>query len=164
MQRKTVILAAAITCATAGLAAWVWYGSQSGVQYKTAPVEHGDINVTISATGNPNAVVTVQVGSQVSGSIMALYADFNTKVTKGQLIARIEKAQAEGTTKSALIADFKQWADTLQPAGKGNRNSQAAINQAAARSVIVGTAARLDTLSPAETLAVLRAWERALAR
>jgi hypothetical protein len=80
-----------------------------------------------------------------------------------QLIARIEKGQAEGTLKAALVADLKQWTDTMQPAGKGNRNSQAAINQAAARAVIAGTAARLDAHSPAESLTVLRAWERALA-
>ena len=87
-----------------------------------------------------------------------------TLETTRQLIARIEKAQAEGTPKSDLLAGLKQWADTLRPAGKGNRNSQAAINQAAARSAIVGIAAKLDGLSFAETLAVLRGWERALAR
>jgi hypothetical protein len=87
-----------------------------------------------------------------------------TLETTRQVIARIEKAQSEGTPKSELLAGLRQWADTLQPAGKGNRNSQAAINQAAARGVVAGTAARLDTQSPAETLAVLRGWERALAR
>jgi hypothetical protein len=84
--------------------------------------------------------------------------------TTRQLAGRIEKAQSEGTAKSELLAGLRQWADTLQPAGKGNRNSPAAINQAAARGVVAGTAARLDTQSPAETLAVLRGWERALAR
>jgi hypothetical protein len=83
--------------------------------------------------------------------------------TTRQLIARIEKAQAEGTPKSELAAGLKQWADTLQPPGKGNRNSQAATNQAAARGLIAATAARLDAQSPAESLTVLRAWERALA-
>ena len=87
-----------------------------------------------------------------------------TLETTRQLIARIEKAQTGGTPKSAAVAGLKQWADTLQPAGKGNRNSPAAINQAAARSVIAATAARLDTLSFAESLAVLRAWESALAQ
>jgi hypothetical protein len=79
-----------------------------------------------------------------------------------QLIGRVEKAQGEGTAKAALVADLKQWADTLQPAGRGNRNSPAAINQAAARTLIAGTAARLDTQSLAESLTVLRTWERAL--
>ena len=62
----------------------------SDVQYRTAPAERGDIAYTISATGTPNAVVTVQVGSQVSGNIKALYADFNTKVQKGQVVAQID--------------------------------------------------------------------------
>jgi hypothetical protein len=87
-----------------------------------------------------------------------------TLETIRQLAGRIEKAQAGGTAKSDLLAGLKQWADTLQPPGKGNRNSPAAINQAAARGVVVGTAARLDAQSLAETLAVLRGWERALAR
>jgi len=51
-----------------------------------------DIQTTVTTTGNLNAVVTVQVGSQVSGNIIALYADFNTKVKKGQLVALIDRA------------------------------------------------------------------------
>jgi hypothetical protein len=86
-----------------------------------------------------------------------------TLETTRQLIGRVEKAQAEGTARADVIAGLKQWADTLQPAGKGNRNSPAAINQAAARGVIAATAARLDAQSLAESLTVLRAWERALA-
>ena len=82
--------------------------------------------------------------------------------TTRQLIGRMEKAQAGGTAKAALVADLKRWADTLQPAGKGNRNSPAAVNQAAARTLIASTAARLDAQSLAESLTVLRAWERAL--
>jgi HlyD family secretion protein len=89
MQRKTVLIAAA-ACVSLGLGTWAVVREQAGIQYRTATVERGDINVAISATGNPNAVVTVQVGSQVSGIIVALSADFNTKVTKGQLIARID--------------------------------------------------------------------------
>jgi HlyD family secretion protein len=50
----------------------------------------GDIRSSVAATGTCNAVVTVQVGSQVSGNIKALYADFNTKVAKGQLVALID--------------------------------------------------------------------------
>ena len=69
--------------------AWVLRGD-SDVQYRTAPAERGDIAYTISATGTPNAVVTVQVGSQVSGNIKALYADFNTRVQKGQVVAQID--------------------------------------------------------------------------
>lgn len=63
---------------------------RADIQYRTVAIGRGDIAATVSATGNPNAVVTVQVGSQVSGNILALYADFNTKVKKGQVVARID--------------------------------------------------------------------------
>ena len=76
--------------ALSALGGWVYLRGQNRVEYRTAKVERGDIEATISATGNPNAVVTVQVGSQVSGNIKELHADFNTKVKKGQLVARID--------------------------------------------------------------------------
>jgi hypothetical protein len=83
--------------------------------------------------------------------------------TVRELCARIEKAQAQKTPKGELLADWKQWADSLEPAGKGKRNSPAAVNQTAAKGVIQGASARLDAMSFAELLAVLRGWERALA-
>ena len=58
--------------------------------FQTAPVARGPLVAAISATGTLNAVTTVQVGSQVSGQIRELYADFNAQVTKGQMIARID--------------------------------------------------------------------------
>jgi hypothetical protein len=80
--------------------------------------------------------------------------------TVRQLIGRIEKAEAEKTPKSDLIAGLKQSA--MQATGRGNRNSQAAINQAASRDVILVTNVRIGMQSPADALTVLRAWERAL--
>lgn len=59
-------------------------------QYRTEAVQRGDLRVTVSATGTLNAVTTVQVGSQVSGTISALYADFNTRVKEGQLLAQLD--------------------------------------------------------------------------
>ena len=62
MRKKTVFLTVAAVCVVAGLGAWALLRNSGGTQYRTATVSHhGDINVTISATGNPNAVVTVQV-------------------------------------------------------------------------------------------------------
>jgi HlyD family secretion protein len=91
-RKRHAVLTGVIACALVTIVAWKWVGGHTGLRYRTESVERGDINVTVSATGNPNAVVTVQVGSQVSGNIQALFADFNTKVTKGQLIARIDPA------------------------------------------------------------------------
>jgi|SRR5579863_6870 len=87
--------------------------SQNAIGYETVPVERGPIQASVTATGTLNAVVDVQVGSQVSGNIKALYADFNTKVTKGQLVAlidpqvfqtQVDQAQAAvGSVHSAVI-------------------------------------------------------------
>jgi len=64
--------------------------SQNAIRYDTVAAERGPMQASVTATGTVNAVVDVQVGSQVSGNIKALYADFNTKVTKGQLVALID--------------------------------------------------------------------------
>jgi len=85
---------------------------------------HGDVDTFISATGNPNAVVTVQVGSQVSGIILSLYADFNTKVTKGQLIARLDPAPFQAKVDQAQA--------NVDAARAGVANAQAVVQQAIA--------------------------------
>ena len=85
-----VLLAIIGSIALFSVGGWAFFRGQGRVEYRTTKVERGDIEATISATGNPNAVVTVQVGSQVSGNIKELHADFNTKVKKGQLVARID--------------------------------------------------------------------------
>ena len=59
-------------------------------QYRTEKVDRGDITMTVTATGTLSAVTTVQVGSQVSGVISRLYADFNSHVKKGQLLAELD--------------------------------------------------------------------------
>ena len=64
-------------------------GSQSG-KYETALVDRGDIVEKITATGTINPVITVRVGSQVSGRIFKIYSDFNSQVKKGQVIAQLE--------------------------------------------------------------------------
>ena len=69
----------------------VWLrGSSSPVQYVTAPVTRGDVVTTITASGTINPVTTVQVGTYVSGTIESLTCDYNTKVHKGQLCAKID--------------------------------------------------------------------------
>src|ERR1700736_3023848 len=88
-RRKYLWIVDAVVIAL-GVGGWLYSRSGSQTQYQTATVERGDVKASISATGNANAVVTVQVGSQVSGNIKALYADFNTKVKKGQLVAEID--------------------------------------------------------------------------
>src|SRR5512135_1850189 len=65
--------------------------TQNGAnRYKTQPVDRGDVTMLVTATGTLSAVTTVQVGSQVSGIIRALHADFNTPVKRGQLLAELD--------------------------------------------------------------------------
>jgi HlyD family secretion protein len=87
--------------------------SQNAIAYETVSLERGSVQASVTATGAVNAVVDVQVGSQVSGNIKALYADFNTKVKKGQLVAlidpevfqtQVDQAQAAlGSAQSAVL-------------------------------------------------------------
>jgi HlyD family secretion protein len=138
MQKKTVLFTVTAACVVAGLGSWALLRNSSGIQYRTATLTHGDINVTISATGNPNAVVTVQVGSQVSGLVMALYADFNTKVTKGQLIARLDPASLQAKVDEAQ-ANLDSARATAANAQAGIQKAQAGI-QAANASVAAAVA------------------------
>ncbi len=88
-----------------------WYLVTSGpppVSYKTALVDRGPITAMVTATGTINPVVSVQVGSQVSGKVAHLFADFNSKVAKGQVLAQIDQkpfkarlSQARAAVKSA---------------------------------------------------------------
>jgi len=108
--RKWLILSIVLIAAV-GTGVLLYFWNLPGVEYVTALVDRGDIESTVTTTGNLNAVITVQVGSQVSGNITALYADFNTKVKKGQLVALIDPApfqaavdQAKATLKSGNAA------------------------------------------------------------
>jgi HlyD family secretion protein len=65
-------------------------------QHFTAKVERGDIHDVVDATGTINAVITVQVGSQVSGTIAKLNVDFNSRVHKGDIVALIDPALFQG--------------------------------------------------------------------
>jgi HlyD family secretion protein len=75
-------------------------------QYFTAKVEYGEIDDVVEATGTINAVITVQVGSQVSGTIAKLNADFNSRVHKGDVVALIDPALFKGALLQA-VADLE---------------------------------------------------------
>jgi HlyD family secretion protein len=82
----------------AGIALVVTFGLKrdSQAQHFTAKVERGDIDDVVEATGTINPIVTVLVGSQVSGTIAKLNADFNSYVHKGEVVALIDPALFEG--------------------------------------------------------------------
>ena len=90
MTSRRNLVIAAIVLLIAAFFVFSRFGRSSAAQFQTATVTRGPITQTVTATGTLNPVVNVQVGSQVSGNIQKLFADFNSKVQKGQLIARID--------------------------------------------------------------------------
>jgi HlyD family secretion protein len=103
MNRRSVpwllLVLVLVGCGAAGL--YQLAGAQKAPAHRTAPVERGELLSTISATGTLNAVVSVQVGTQVSGTVSQLLADFNSPVRKGMLIARIDPASFEAKVNQA---------------------------------------------------------------
>jgi HlyD family secretion protein len=92
MTRKRWIIAGALLAVVLSAAGYAYWsgGQRPPVKYKTAKIERGSILQVVTATGTVNPVQTVQVGSQVSGIVTHLYADFNSEVKEGQLVARID--------------------------------------------------------------------------
>jgi HlyD family secretion protein len=103
---RRIALAIVIVVFVALAATLVWKFSRPGEapRFQMARLERGTIESTVSATGACNAVVTVQVGSQVSGNIKVLYADFNTRVKAGQLVALIDPEIFQAKVKQAEAA------------------------------------------------------------
>lgn len=79
-----------------GIGGGVWYGflrtPETRYVYRTQPVTRGTITATVGATGKVNAVEMVDIGTQVSGTIKEIYADYNSTVKKGQLLALLDPA------------------------------------------------------------------------
>jgi HlyD family secretion protein len=106
MRRRLWIVALTLVVAAAASGAWFYAQSRGNTpKFRTAKVERGPLTATVSATGTLNAVVTVQVGSQVSGQVKELFADFNSQVKRTQLVARIdpEKFQAAVAQSKAQV-------------------------------------------------------------
>jgi HlyD family secretion protein len=101
MKRPLSLLLVAVA---AGAGIWGYLYAQdreNGPKYRLERAERGPLVAAVSATGNLNAVTTVQVGTQVSGQIKELYADFNSVVRKSQVVARIDPATFEAKVKQA---------------------------------------------------------------
>jgi HlyD family secretion protein len=110
MKRAITVL---LLVAAIGAGAGAYYFKRNGVevQVNTAPITVGDIVDTVGATGTLQAVTTVQVGSQVSGNIAWLGADFNSIVKKGQVIARLDPSLFEAQVEQAKANLARSQAD-----------------------------------------------------
>lgn len=128
MQRKRLLIGAGVlvVLATAGI---LGFRRGDSTQYFGAAVERGDIRDAVDLTGTVNAVVTVQVGSQVSGTIAKLYADFNTRVRRGDLIAVIDSSLLHATLLQAT-ADLENARANVSAAQATVAKTRATADQA----------------------------------
>jgi HlyD family secretion protein len=103
MKKALPWMLSLLVLAAGSLGWWRWHLSHAAVgpTYKTAPVEKKRIVGKVTASGTLSALVTVQVGTQVSGRIQKLFADFNSQVKKGELVAKIDPQLFEAAVQQA---------------------------------------------------------------
>src|SRR5499426_2812200 len=125
MKRRALWISLALLAAGGVTAGYVYtQAAGSKPPFRTAPVTRGPVTAAISATGTLNAVITVMVGSQVSGQVKQLLADFNSQVKNNQVIARIDPDIFE-----AKVNQAKAQVDSARAAVL---NQQAAVERARA--------------------------------
>jgi HlyD family secretion protein len=132
MRHKLLLAVILLLLGASATAGYMYYnGRQLPPNYLTARVERGRIATTVNATGTLNAVITVQVGSQVSGTIQKLLVDYNSPVKEGQIIAQIDPASFEARVSQAR-ANVASAEATVQVARANVDNSKATIETARA--------------------------------
>ena len=133
-KRMKLILGGGLIVSLALAGYLFWEGGTAAPTYLTAKVERGNLRNTVTATGTLQAVTTVQVGSQASGTISALYADFNSVVKRGQVIAQLDPAVSKAQVDQAR-ANLQQAIASLQQARAAVTNSRAGVSDAQAKAL-----------------------------
>lgn len=152
LRKKIVfpLIGALVLVSVAGY--FFWGSSSSAAEYMTAKVEKGNLKNQVSATGTLQAVTTVQVGSQASGTISALYVDFNSTVKKGQVIAQLDPSSLQAQVDQSR-ANLNQVQAGLQVARANLVDAQARVS--AAKSTAQGQS--MGVSGAQANLAVLKA-------
>ncbi len=109
VSRKWWWLAVVVIAVSSAVIAWVAPWRSNGTKYETVKLRYGDVTQTVSASGTLNPVKIVNVGTQVSGTVQSLYVDFNSRVTVGEILLKIDptlfKAQVEQSTANLHAAE-----------------------------------------------------------
>ncbi len=108
MMKKILIALGIVVLAGAGVLIYA-KGRENGPKFKTMPIARGNLRSVVTATGTMNAVTTVLVGTQVSGMIKKLHADFNSPVKKGQIVAELDPAIYEAAVQNAKENLAQAW-------------------------------------------------------
>ena len=160
LTRKKQLMIGGGALAVLGMGAFYFLGNRTAdAAYLTAKVERGNLRNTVTATGTLQAVTTVQVGSQASGTLAALYADFNSVVKKGQVIAQLDPSVSKAQVDQAR-ANLVQARAAVTQARASVGQSRAGVSDAqakalAAKSTVQNTQAGVSGAQA--NLAVLKA-------
>ncbi|MBK8480948.1 MAG: efflux RND transporter periplasmic adaptor subunit [Proteobacteria bacterium] len=153
-RRRWLLAGGGVLLLTGAVLAWQWRlrGAAEGPRspYRTVAVDRGPIVARVTATGTLSAIVTVQVGSQVSGRIQQLFVDFNSAVSKGQVIAKIDPQLFEAAVEQAranlmaaegnLARARAQAADALRQAARAEQLATRQLVATAERDTAAATA------------------------
>lgn len=134
MKSKKIIIATVSTIVAIAILWFCFGGKSKSANYiiETAQAVRGDVSEAVTATGTIEPVTQVEVGTQVSGIIDKLYADYNSIVTKGQLIAEMDKVtlQSELTSQQATYdgakAEYEYQEKTFSETRPCTRNNSSA--------------------------------------
>jgi HlyD family secretion protein len=124
MTKKTGFVVGAIVVAAGALGLWIYRNAEAheAPSYRFAIITRGNLESTVSATGQLSAVTTVQVGTQVSGQVSQILVDFNDRVKKGQLLARIDPTLAQQAVLDAQAGVVRAQADLDRSKAEYDRN------------------------------------------
>ena len=143
-MRKKAIWIVLVAVAAVGLYLAIAGRRKPEAKYRTIPVERGNITQTVTASGALSAVTTVQVGSQVSGIIAKLHADFNSKVKKGDLLAELDPTPFQAQVEQQRATVTKAVVDTRNSEITFNRQKRLLDEGLAAQSDYDGAKAAFD--------------------
>ncbi|MBM4136729.1 MAG: efflux RND transporter periplasmic adaptor subunit [Nitrospira sp.] len=157
---KKILIISAIVIVIALAVFILFRGKGNEPQFRTDKIVKGDIEMTVTATGTVNPVTTVLVGTQVSGTIKEIYVDFNSRVKKGQLIARIDPSLFEAQVNQAKAnllsakANLEKAGATLVDAKRTmDRNKEMFLKNLIARSDLDTSETNYETAKAQESAA-----------
>jgi HlyD family secretion protein len=147
MKKALLWTLALLVLAGVGYAGWRWRAQHSTVlpTYKTAPVDRRRVVGKVTASGTLSALVTVQVGTQVSGRIQKLFVDYNSQVKKGQIVAKIDPQLIEASVQQGQASYLQAKAGVASALANAQAADKAHARTQALKEQNLAAQADLDT-------------------
>jgi HlyD family secretion protein len=141
---KKLLIPGIVVVVVLGLLTIRFIRRDGNIEYRLVEVTRGDVRTVVTSTGTLQAITTVEVGTQVSGKVLEIYVDFNDRVSKGQLIARIDPVLLEQAVRSAEADLARNQAELAQAQREFDRIARLYERKAATESEYNNAQYRLD--------------------